>query len=233
MTLYVKGTWTDEAAFNADSEKPQGLTFGVDAFSSIQEAVDVADNGSTVYIDGDLSGAVVADNGKNLTFVGTANIDWSKGWFMVGRGTTDAVDTEITFKNAVIANDNFSWEVATGFNVGQNEGPGSKKANGTLNIEDSQIVTAYMADRNVVNVKGDGIADNVYGYGSEGAANLTVLNGFYVSRDNDDTQYAEMNLTNGAYVKVEWENSMGIGYDGGRGVLNITDSKFEAAGDQV
>ena len=33
-TLYVNSAWTDEAAFNADANKPAGAVWGTDAFAS-------------------------------------------------------------------------------------------------------------------------------------------------------------------------------------------------------
>ena len=224
-TLYVNSAYAGE--FGKDLG--EGKYFGVNAFANLGDAAAAATDGSEIIVSGNVSGKAVFANGKKLTITGNAEVAWADGWFMIGRGAEDAVATEVTIKDAVLTSPVYAWdEAGTGFNIAQDEGEGSTQADGILNIENSKVAAAYLANRNIVNVTGDGIADGVYGYGEDGEANLIVRNGFYVSRDNDDTKVAEMNITNGAYVIVEWENSMGIGWKG-RGVLNITDSKFETS----
>ena len=227
--IIVNGSFTDQDAVDAyigvDSEI-SGVYLGANAFDNLTDAVAAADNDAKINVSGELSGKAVFADGKNLTVTGNATLTWDDGFFFIGRGADNAVATTVTFQNAVI--DSKKPSGSHGFNVGQAESAATQKADGTLIVDNSAIVVGYLQNRNVVNVKGDGIADGVYGYGTEGKANLHVTNYFAVSRDNnDDTKNAEMNLTDGAYVKIDNENGAGIAYDG-RGILSITESKFEA-----
>ena len=69
-TIYVNSTWTNEAAFNADLTKPEGLVWGTTAFSNYQSAYNYAsvnDSSATISIESTntLSGNTFDNNHKN------------------------------------------------------------------------------------------------------------------------------------------------------------------------
>ena len=205
-------------------------------YDTLAEAAAAASAGEKIVISGNVSGKAVFADGKNYTITGNGTVAWADGWFYVGRGANDAVDTTVTFENAVISSSTNSS--AYGFHVSGEEKGAADKKTGTLNIIKSNVVVDYSINRGTLNVEGDGIADKVYGYGKNGVANLIVKNGFgnagrpaKETPDGNDAT-ATVNLKNGAYVQINNENGMGIGCASpgdleGYAILNITDSKLE------
>jgi hypothetical protein len=68
-TVYVDDGWTSQATLNASDPVSGGLTFGTNAFSDIQSAINlVVDNGTVVVFDGTYSAAVDTANAPGVTF---------------------------------------------------------------------------------------------------------------------------------------------------------------------
>ncbi len=226
--FYVSDTYSG----NPGDKVGEGLYFDYNAFASLKDAADKAVDGVEIELLSNGKAAANFDGGGTVTLTGTADLDWSGANFMVGRGT-NAQDTTVIIKDAAIGST--SEQASTGFHVSGAEKDSSSKANGTLIIDNSAVVTDYLINKNVVNVIGDGDYN-------DSEIDLTVKRGFGVAgRPSGETSSgtahtAEMNITNGAYVKIGNENGMGIGhYDAdegkgvdGKGILNITDSKFES-----
>ncbi len=239
-TVYADGVALPMDKIVVDATKTAGEVFevdgvsymiGINAFTTLAEAAEKAADGTLI----DISGATVSTaafvNGGTVTLTGNADLDWSKGWFFIGRGT-NAQDTTLIIKDAAIGStsDNATY----GFHVSNAEKDSSSKADGTLIIDNSAVTTDYLINKNVVDVIGDGDFN-------DGEVDFYVKNGFYVAgRNSNETvdgvaHTACLNITNGAYVKIGNENGMGIGAHSreegnadGKGVLNITDSKFES-----
>ena len=97
-TLYVNSAWTDEAAFNADANKPAGAVWGTDAFASFVDALkNVSTDTEKIEIAGDISESAGTDNikvslSRDLTISG-GNVSWTSGrgwvWFTVAEGVAD------------------------------------------------------------------------------------------------------------------------------------------------
>ena len=130
--IYVNLNWTDEAAFNADTEKPSGLIWGSTAFNSLSAAVKAADASADTTItvaagtyteNLDITVSEVGEQKGKLSFVaaedgviiaGTVQV----GYYERGVGNEDwkskVAFTGITFDHAESAKHSLNIGAAVG-----------------------------------------------------------------------------------------------------------------------
>ena len=188
-------------------------------YESLAEAATAAQNGETIELLWQEGQAPIAMNAtfvgnKTVTITGTANVDWSKDFFFVGRNGEG--DGKVIFDDANLTS--VSNSNAYGFNVSGSKVDDNTTNNGIVEIKNSTIVLDYMLNKNVITL------DN---------STLTVKNGFSVtgrkaseSATGEDAT-ATMTLSNNSKVVVNNMNGMGIGHEA-YGIMNIdATSTFE------
>ena len=188
-------------------------------YETLAEAATAAQDGETIQLlwnegDAAISMAATFVGNKTVTITGTANVDWSNGFFFVGRNGEG--DGKVIFDNANLTS--VSNSSAYGFNVSGGKLNDNTTNNGTVEIKNSTIVLDYMLNKNVITL------DN---------STLTVKNGFSVtgrkaseSATGEDAT-ATMTLSNNSKVVVNNMNGMGIGHEA-YGIMNIdATSTFE------
>lgn len=191
-------------------------------YLSLAEALDAALDGETVNLHWTAGDPAIAMAGtvcgKAVTITGTANVDWSKGWFYVGRN--GAADGKVIFENANL--NSVSNSSTYGINVSGRKNGTTDTYNGTVEFKNSTVVLDYLIQKNVMSL------DN---------STLTVKNGCSLTgRLADETESGELatsttTLNNGSKLVVNNPNGMNLGYEG-YGVLNIDEtSSFEATQD--
>ena len=193
-------------------------------YESLAEAATAAQNGETIELLWQEGQAPIAMNaslyGKNVTITGKANVDWSKGWFFVGRG--GAGNATLTFDGANLTS--ASNSSSYGIHVSGREKDTDNRYDGTLVIKNSTIELDYLIDRGTITL-------------DEGAK-LTVKNGFGIAgRPASETEIGEnatatISLVNGAELIVKNHNGMGVGQAAnvleGYGIMHIdATSTFE------
>ena len=193
---------------------------GEQGYESLAEALTAAADGETVSLSWGEGNPAIAMNGtvcgnKTVTITGTANVDWSKGWFFVGRGGEG--DGKVIFYNAHLTS--VSNSTALGINVSGRKKGSTDTYNGTVEFKNSTVVLDYLIQKNVMTL------DN---------STLTVKNGCSLTgRLANETENGELatsttTLNNGSKLVVIGQNGMNLGYEG-YGVLNINaNSTFEA-----
>ena len=188
-------------------------------YTTLGEALDAATDGSTVTLLWADYKAPIAMNGtvcgnKTVTITGTADVDWSKGFFFVGRGATG--NGKVIFKDADLTS--VSNSSAYGFNVSGSKAGDDKTNDGAIELVNSTIVLDYMLNKGTMSL------DN---------STLTVKNGFSVTgrKASESATGADatatMTLANNSKVIVNNYNGMGIGHEA-FGIMNIdATSTFE------
>ena len=224
-TLYVNSDWTGCTAGDVVYVGNVPHTYGTDAFSDIQSAVNAVTTTTETTIDlaGSLSGAVSISNGKNIVFTGTAGIKWKDGWFFVGRGVSgadrDAITT-VTFKNANITSiDPVTGSAASkGFHISGYDSTSSSTNYGVLKIENSTIECDYLLSRNQVEISNSTVSVvNMYIHGRPASESKSGV---------DET--ATLDVKNGSILNLAYCNGLSLGAEG-YGVLNLSDSAFNIA----
>lgn len=188
-------------------------------YTTLGEALDAATDGSTVKLLWADYKAPIAMNGtvcgnKTVTITGTADVDWSKGFFFVGRGATG--NGKVIFDGANLTS--VSNSSAYGFNVSGSKAGDDKTNDGAIELVNSTIVLDYMLNKGTMSL------DN---------STLTVKNGFSVTgrKASESATGADatatMTLANSSKVIVNNYNGMGIGHEA-FGIMNIdATSTFE------
>ena len=187
-------------------------------YESLAEALTAAEDKDVVSLLWSEGAAPIAMNGavfgKNVTITGTALVDWTKGWFFVGRGGEG--NATVTFDGAKLTSVSNSSD--HGIHVSGREKNTNNKYDGTVVIKNSTIQLDYLINKGVMTL------DN---------SALTVKNGFSLGgRPASETESgadatATMALTNGSKLVVNNYNGMGLGHEA-IGVMNIDDtSTFE------
>ena len=188
-------------------------------YESLAEAATAAQDGETIQLlwnegDAAISMAATFVGNKTVTIKGTADVDWSNGFFFVGRNGEG--DGKVIFDNANLTSGSNSS--AYGFNVSGSKVDDNTTNNGIVEIKNSTIVLDYMLNKNVITLD---------------KSTLTVKNGFSVtgrkaseSATGEDAT-ATMTLSNNSKVVVNNMNGMGIGHEA-YGIMNIdATSTFE------
>lgn len=196
-------------------------------YETLAAALTAAKDGETVtllWAEGDpaiaMNGAVF---GKNVTITGTATVDWSKGWFYVGRG--GAGNATVTFDGANLTSASANENSGLGIHVSGREKDTNNKYDGTLVIKNSTIALDYLINRGAIEL-------------GEGAV-LTVKNGFGIAgrpaseTENGEAATATVTLNNGSKLVVNNHNGMGLGQAAtnpeGYGIMNVNEgATFEA-----
>ena len=196
-------------------------------YETLADALAAAKDGETVtllWAEGDpaiaMNGAVF---GKNVTITGTATVDWSKGWFYVGRGGEG--NAIVTFDGANLTSASANENSGLGIHVSGREKNTDNKYDGTLVIKNSTIALDYLINRGAIEL-------------GEGAV-LTVKNGFGIAgrpaseTENGEAATATVTLNNGSKLVVNNHNGMGLGQAAinpeGYGVMNVNEgATFEA-----
>ena len=187
-------------------------------YRTLAAALDAAIDGSEVkLLYGDYDRAPIAMagtvcGGKTVTITGTADVDWSKGWFFVGRNGVG--NGKVIFDKANLTSKSNSSSY--GINVSGNKQSDDKTNDGTVEIKNSAIVLDYLINKGAMSL------DN---------STLTVKNGFATgarpASEAGEDAVATMNLNNGSKLVVNNHNGMGLGYEA-LGVMNIdATSAFE------
>ena len=189
-------------------------------YRTLGEALTAAADGSTVTLLWADYKAPIAMNGtvcgKTVTITGTAKVDWSKGFFFVGRegngnGKVIFDEANLTSTEASLTNGSY------GINVSMAKNGSATTNDGEVVFKNSSIDLSYLIGKNNVTVDG---------------GNLTVWRGFAVgarpaSETNNVQRTSTMNIINGATVVVKEHNGMGLGYEA-TGIMNIdATSSFE------
>ena len=188
-------------------------------YETLAAALAAAKDGETVtllWAEGDpaiaMNGAVF---GKNVTIAGTATVDWSKGWFYVGRGGEG--NATVTFDGANLTSASANENSGLGIHVSGREKDTNNKYDGTLVIKNSTIALDYLINRGAIEL-------------GEGAV-LTVKNGFGIAgrpaseTENGEAATATVTLNNGSKLVVNNHNGMGLGQAAtdpeGYGIMNV------------
>lgn len=200
---------------------------GDTTYRTVADALAAANDGETVtllWAEGDpaiaMNGAVF---GKNVTIAGTATVDWSKGWFFVGRGGEG--NATVTFDGANLTSASANENSGLGIHVSGREKDTNNKYDGTLVIKNSTIALDYLINRGAIEL-------------GEGAV-LTVKNGFGIAgrpaseTENGEAATATVTLNNGSKLVVNNHNGMGLGQAAtnpeGYGIMNVNEgATFEA-----
>ena len=198
---------------------------GEQGYESLAEALTAAADGETVSLSWAEGNPAIAMNGavfgKSVTITGTANVDWSKGWFFVGRGGEG--NATVTFDGANLTSASGNSNSGHGIHVSGREKDTDNKYDGTLVIKNSTIDLDYLINRGAITVDG---------------ATLTVKKGFGIAgRPASETESgadatATITLENNAKLVVNNHNGMGLGQAAeqleGYGVMNVNSgSTFE------
>ena len=189
---------------------------GYETLAAALEAANDCETVTLVWAEGDdaiaMNGAVCGN--KTVTITGTANVDWSKGFFFVGRGATG--NGKVIFNGANLTS--VSNSSAYGFNVSGSKAGDDETNDGAIELVNSTIVLDYMLNKGTMSL------DN---------STLTVKNGFSVTgrKASESATGADatatMTLTNNSKVIVNNYNGMGIGHEA-FGIMNIdATSTFE------
>ena len=188
-------------------------------YRTLAAALDAATSGSTVeLLYGDYDRAPISMAGtvcgnKTVTITGTADVDWSKGWFYVGRNGVG--NGKVIFDGAKLTSK--SNGSTYGINVSGNKQSDNKTNDVTVEIKNnSTIELDYLINKGAMTL------DN---------STLTVKNGFATgarpASEAGEDAVATMNLKNGSKLVVNNHNGMGLGYEA-LGVMNIdATSAFE------
>ncbi len=199
------------------SVAPAIAKIGEKLYGTLADALTDAQNNDKVELIWNEGDAPIAMNGyvsgKTVTITGTAEVDWEKGFLFVGRTNdgTEASDAKLIFENATLTT---TAGGDHGIHVSGAEKGSATKANGTVEIKNSQINLTYLIN------KGAMILDN---------STLTVKSGFSVGgRPASETESgadatATLDLTNNSKVVVNNHNGMGLGYEA-IGIMNIDES---------
>ena len=215
-------TKAETATVNATVNAPAPAyvaKIGEQGYETLAAALEAANDGETVtlvWAEGDdaiaMNGAVCGN--KTVTITGTANVDWSKGFFFVGRGATG--NGKVIFNGANLTS--VSNSSAYGFNVSGSKAGDDETNDGAIELVNSTIVLDYMLNKGTMSL------DN---------STLTVKNGFSVTgrKASESATGADatatMTLTNNSKVIVNNYNGMGIGHEA-FGIMNIdATSTFE------
>ncbi|MCQ2402188.1 MAG: hypothetical protein MJ202_00465 [Lentisphaeria bacterium] len=219
--------------------------YGVNAFSNMADAAKAAKTGADTEIqikgtDPIVSGSAFGD--QNITIKGNGTFQW-QGWMFIGRDASQAVSTKdatVTFDGATIARAASSGDQS--IHVSGQEGDGSSKGNGTLNITNgSDIATDWIVNKNIINIdKGSKLTTNFFGIagrpasetptGEDATAILNVdaatvnvgNNAFGLKLGNEGNGI--VNLTNGAVL-----NATSI-LNEAKGTINVDGSTLTATG---
>ena len=188
-------------------------------YESLAEAATAAQNGETIKLlwqegQAPISMAATFVGNKTVTITGTANVDWSKGWFYVGRNGEGY--GHVIFYDAKLTS--VSNSTGLGINVSGRKKGSTDTYNGEVEFKNSTVVLDYLIQKNVMTL------DN---------STLTVKNGFAVGgrpaseTENGEDATATMTLSNNSKVVVNNHNGMGLGYEA-IGIMNIdATSTFE------
>ncbi len=216
--LYNKGYVTDAKGIALTVYNAVANVNGKN-YRTLAEALDAAQDSETVTLlwadykaPVSMAGTVAGD--KTVTITGTAQVDWSKGWFYVGRNATG--NGKVIFDNANLTSVSNSRGI--GINVSGSKKDSDTTNDGAVEIKNSTIVLDYLLNKGAMSL------DN---------ATLTVKNGFATGgRPAGETESGEdatatMTLSNGSKLVVNNHNGMGLGYEA-IGVMNIdATSTFE------
>ncbi|GEM_PF-2249999 len=253
-TICVNAAWTDATAFIAwydttMQEQYPGLVFGTNAFGTIADATVVIpedENNVIVTLLGEtaISSDSTIGGGQNVTFNGTASVNW-KDWMMIGRDAGDHGDVtklaKVTFDGAKID--------AAGIGSGDSsihisgaEKSSTTKGYGRLDIiNGSEVKTAYVVDKNVLNVNTGSTftatdAINVAGRpanetpnGTDYQAQLNIDNATVnasnhgLSVGTNDDANGIVNLTNGAKINTNKVTAIA-----GKSIINLANSTITA-----
>ena len=192
---------------------------GEQGYETLAAALEAANDGETVTLVWAEGDAPIAMNGsvfgKSVTITGTATVDWSNGWFFVGRGGEG--DATVTFDGANLTSASANENSGLGIHVSGREKGTSNKYDGTLVIKNSTIELDYLINRGAIEL-------------GEGAI-LTVKNGFGIAgRPASETESgvaatATVTLNSGSKLVVNNHNGMGVGQAAtdpeGYGVMNV------------
>lgn len=216
-----------QAVFDAANFPVPVAKIGEVEYETLAAALAAAKDGETVtllWAEGDPAIAMnAAVFGKNVTITGTATVDWSKGWFYVGRG--GAGNATVTFDGANLTSASANENSGLGIHVSGREKDTNNKYYGTLVIKNSTIALDYLINRGAIEL-------------GEGAV-LTVKNGFGIAgrpaseTENGEAATATVTLNNGSKLVVNNHNGMGLGQAAinpeGYGVMNVNEgATFEA-----
>ena len=224
--LYVNSAYTGDFG----DDLGDGKYFGVNAFAALKDAVAAAENGAKIEVSGE--GVIVSKadlNGKDVTITGTAVFDWEQGSIMVGEVSDEENEiATLTFEDAKIStiDSNKGYAMSGGINIRTPKKGNPTPGKGVVYIKgNSEIELSYLLNNNEMYVVGTGSMKDT--------PTLTVYGGFKVAgRTADDTPSGEMStavmeITEGAFVKVQSHNGMGVGCEG-TGILNVYESRFES-----
>lgn len=202
----------------------QVAKIGETSYATLADALVAAEDGSTVTLIWEEGNDPIAMNGavygKTVTITGTAQVDWSKGWFFVGRGGEG--NGTVIFDGANLTSASGSSNSGLGMHVSGREKNTTNKYDGTVEIKNSKIELDYLISKFAVSL------DN---------STLTVANGFAVGgrpaleTESGEDATATIDLKNNSKLVVVNHNGMGLGYEA-LGVMNIdATSHFEATYD--
>ena len=195
-------------------------SIGTENYATLQAAYEAAQDGETITLVWKEGDAAIAMNGavygKTVTITGTANVDWSKGWFFVGRGGEG--DGKVIFNEANLTSVSGDSNSGLGIHVSGREKDTNSKYDGTVEIKNSTIDLDYLVNKGAMTLNN---------------ATLTVKNGFAVGgRPASETESGEdatatIVLNNSSKLVVNNHNGMGLGYEA-IGVMDIdATSTFE------
>lgn len=221
----TSGTITGDVTVDGATEPPvvnANVKIGEKTYITLQDALADAKDGDTITLIWKEGNAPIAMNGyvsgKTVTITGTAEVDWEKGFLFVGRTTddTEASDAKLIFENATLTT---TAGGDHGIHVSGAEKGSATKANGTVEIKNSNINLTYLINKGAMSL------DN---------STLTVKSGFSIGgRPASETESGEdatatIDLKNGSKVVVDNHNGMGLGYEA-IGIMNIDESSaFES-----
>ena len=221
----TSGTITGDVTVDGATEPPvvnANVKIGEKTYITLQDALADAKDGDTITLIWKEGNAPIAMNGyvsgKTVTITGTAEVDWEKGFLFVGRTTddTEASDAKLIFENATLTT---TAGGDHGIHVSGAEKGSATKANGTVEIKNSNINLTYLINKGAMSL------DN---------STLTVKSGFSIGgRPASETESgkdatATLDLTNNSKVVVDNHNGMGLGYEA-IGIMNIDESSaFES-----
>ncbi len=191
-------------------------------YETLAEAATAAQDGETIQLlwnegDAPISMAATFVGNKTVTITGTADVDWSKGWFFVGRGGEG--NGHVIFDNANLTSTSVGSNSGLGLNVScKKVKEGEYTTNdGEVEIINSNIQLDYLIGKG--NIKLDNSTLNVY----EGFA----VGARPASETGEVQRTVTMDITNGSNVIVKNHNGQGLGYES-MGIMNIdATSSFE------
>ena len=189
-------------------------------YESLAAAATAAQSGETIQLiwaegNDPISMAATFVGDKTVTITGTADVDWSKGWFFVGRGGEG--DGHVIFDNANLTSTSVGSNSGLGLNVSCKKEGESTTNDGEVEIINSNIQLDYLIGKG--NIK----LDN---------STLEVYEGFAVgarpaSETGEVQRTVTMDITKGSNVIVDNHNGQGLGHES-NGIMNIdATSTFE------